>query len=57
MNKSSQILDYTTQYYERENHRKQPLVSPPIERSCFYDKSQNELFKKRFSFDLSEKQK
>ena len=38
-------------------HRTQPQVSLPEERSMFYNKQHNELFKRRFSFDLNDSNK
>lgn len=40
----------------RWQHRSQPQVSVPEERSMFYNKQHNEIFKKRFSFNLNDSQ-
>ena len=36
--------------------RKQPPVTPPAERSTFYNKDHNAIFKRRFSFNLDDTQ-
>ena len=41
----------------RWQHRTQPQVIAPEERSMFYNKQHNEVFKNRFSFDLNDSQK
>ena len=40
----------------RWHHRSQPQVNVPEERSMFYNKQHNEIFKRRFSFNLNDSQ-